>query len=43
MESGTDIGVRSMREKDLAWVPAVDNKCFPDSRVTEQFQLEFDY
>ena len=43
MESGTDIGVRSMREKDLAWVPEVENKSFPDPWVTEYYQLEFEY
>ena len=43
MESGTDIGIRSMRENDRAWVPEVENKRFPDPWASEQFQLEFEY
>ena len=43
MESGTDIGIVSMRENNLEPVPVVDNKCFPDSRVTEQFKSGIEF
>ena len=43
MESGTDIGIRSMRENDRAWVPGVENKRFPDPWVIDHFQSEFEY
>ena len=43
MESGTDIGIRLMRENDLLWAPEDENKCFPGSRVTEYIQSEIEF